>query len=152
MSVYFDIRNDAVAVIETDAPETGWIKLTTRQSRLAARYRVEAGKVVDAYPGKTDEEVLAAIEAEQAAQTASATPPVEPTRVITKLAFMNRFTMEELAAIYTAAKTEVMVEVFLEKLKLAEEVNLADAQTIGGLQALAASALLTEARVQEVLQ
>ena len=149
MSVYFDIRNDAVAVIETDAPETGWIKLTTKQSRLAARYRVEAGKVVDAYPGKTDEEVLAAIEATQAALT---TPPAEPTRVITKLAFMNRFTMDELAGIYTAAKTEVMVEVFLDKLKLAEEVNLADAQTIGGLQALAASGLLTEARVQEVLR
>jgi uncharacterized protein YciI len=45
-----------------------------------------------------------------------------------------------------------MVEVFLDKLKIAEEVNLADAQTIGGLQALAASGLLTEARVQEVLQ
>ena len=114
-----------------------------------ARYRVEAGKVVDAYPGKTDEEVLAAIEATQVALT---TPLAEPTRVITKLAFMNRFTMEELAAIYTAAKTEVMVEVFLDKLKIAEEVNLADAQTIGGLQALAASGLLTEARVQEVLQ
>jgi hypothetical protein len=84
--------------------------------------------------------------------TALTTPLAEPTRVITKLAFMNRFTMEELAAIYTAAKTEVMVEVFLDKLKIAEEVNLADAQTIGGLQALAAIGLLTEARVQEVLQ
>jgi len=52
MSVYFDIRNDAVAVIETDAPETGWIKLTPKQSRLAARYRVEAGKVVDAIPAR----------------------------------------------------------------------------------------------------
>jgi len=149
MSVYFDIRNDAVAVIETDAPETGWIKLTTKQSRLAARYRVEAGKVVDAYPGKTDEEVLAAIEATQAAAAAT---PVEPARVITKLDFMNRFTMEELAVIYTAAKTEVMVEVFLDKLKLAERVDIADPQTIAGLQALAASGLLTEARVQAVLQ
>ena len=149
MSVYFDIRNDAVAVIETDTPEAGWIKLTTKQSRLAARYRVEAGKVVDAYPGKTDEEVLASIEE---AQAGLAVTPVEPIRVITKLAFMNRFTMEELAAIYTAAKTEVLVEVFLDKLKIAEEVNLADAQTIGGLQALAASGLLTETRVQEILQ
>ena len=35
-----------------------------------------------------------------------------PATPLTKLAFMNRFTMEELAAIYTAAKTEVMVEVF----------------------------------------
>ncbi len=105
--------------------------------------------MVDRFPGKTDEEVLAIIAAEQAAPT---TPPAEPPRVITKLAFMNRFTMEELAAIYTAAKTEVMVEVFLDKLKIAEEVNLDDPQTIVGLQALAASGLLTEARVQEVLR
>ena len=46
----------------------------------------------------------------------------------------------------------VLVEVFLDKLKLAEEVNLTDAQTITGLQALAVSGLLTEARVQEILQ
>lgn len=149
MSVYFAIRNDALAVIETDAPETGWIKLATKQSRLAARYREMEGKVVDSYPGETDEEVLAAIAAEQAALAVS---PTELPQVITKLAFMNRFTMDELAATYTAAKTEVMVEVFLDKLKLAEEVNLADTQTIGGLQALAASGLLLDARVQDILQ
>ena len=80
-----------------------------------------------------------------AATLTSATP-------LTKLAFMNRFTMEELAAIYTAAKTEVMVEVFLDKLKLAEHVDITDPQTTAGLQALAASGLLTEIRVQEVLR
>ena len=149
MSVYFDIRNDAVAVIETDAPETGWIKLTTKQSRLAARYRVEAGKVVDAYPGKTDEEVLAAIAEQQAAQE-QPTKPSSP-RVLTKLQFLNRFTNEELAAVYTAAKTNVLIEVFLDKLKLAQEINLDDPQTVGGLQALAEAGLLSEARVQEVL-
>lgn len=150
MSVYFDIRNDAVAVIETDAPETGWIKLTTKQSRLAARYRVEAGKVVDAYPGKTDEEVLAAIAEQQAAQ-AQSTEPSSP-RVLTKLQFLNRFTNEELAAVYTAAKTNVLIEVFMDKLKLAQEVNLDDPQTVGGLQSLAAAGLLSEARAQEVLK
>jgi len=150
MNVYFDIRNGHIAVIETDTPEPGWIKLKSTQSRLAVRYRLDDdGKVVDAYPGKTDEEVLAAIEATQAALT---TPPAVPPRVITKLAFMNRFTMEELAAIYTAAKTEVMVEVFMDRLKLAEYVDVTDPQTRAGLQALAASGLLTEARVQEILQ
>jgi hypothetical protein len=75
-----------------------------------------------------------------------------PATPLTKLAFMNRFTMEELVAIYTAAKTEVLVEVFLDKLKLAEHVDVTDPQTIAGLQALAASGLLTETRVQEILQ
>ena len=75
-----------------------------------------------------------------------------PTTPLTKLAFMNRFTMDELVAVYTAAKTEVLVEVFLDKLKLAEHVDVTDPQTIAGLQALAASGLLAETRVQEVLQ
>lgn len=141
--------NGVVRDIATDALE-GYLPAPSKAtSMLALRYALQDGKVVDRFPGKTDEEVLAAIEATQVALT---TPPAVPTRVITKLAFMNRFTMEELAAIYTAAKTEVMVEVFLDKLKLAEYVDVTDPQTIAGLQALAASGLLTEARVQEILQ
>ena len=135
--------------IVTTANRICRFSLDTPEGMLALRYALQDGKAVDRFPGKTDEEVLAVISAEQAAQVPTA---ALPQKVITKLAFMNRFTMEELAAIYTAAKTEVMVEVFLDKLKIAEEVNLADAQTIGGLQALAVSGLLTEARVQEVLQ
>ncbi|MDD3675221.1 hypothetical protein [Thauera propionica] len=149
MNAYFDIRNGHIAIVETDTPEPGWIKLTSKQSRLAARYRLdEDGKVIDAFPGKTDEEVLAAIAEQQAAQ---AQPTASAPRVLTKLQFLNRFTNEELAAVYTAAKTNVLIEVFLDKLKLAQEVNLDDPQTVDGLQALAAAGLLSEARVQEVL-
>lgn len=79
-------------------------------------------------------------------------PNLSPVTTLTKLAFMNRFTMEELVAIYTAAKTEVMVEVFIDKLKLAEHVDLTDPSTIAGVQTLSASGLLTEVRVQVVLQ
>lgn len=141
--------NGVVCDIATEALE-GYLPAPSKAtSTLALRYALQDGKAVDRFPGKTDEEVLALIAAEQAAQTSQGPAPE---KIISKLAFMNRFTMEELAAIYTASKTEVMVEVFLDKLKIAEEVNLADAQTIGGLQALAAGGLLTEARVQEVLQ
>jgi hypothetical protein len=140
--------NGVVRDITTEALE-GYLPAPGKAtSMLALRYALQDGKVVDRFPGKADEEVLALIAVEQAAPLEAAAPQ----KVITRLAFMNRFTMQELAAIYTAAKTEVMVEVFLEKLKLAEEVNLTDAQTIGGVQALAASGLLSEARVQEVLQ
>lgn len=150
MNAYFDIRNGRIAIVETDTPEPGWIKLTSKQSRLAARYRLdEDGKVVDAFPDKTDEEVLAAIAEQQAAQGQSTEPSP---RVLTKLQFLNRFTNEELAAVYTAAKTNVLIEVFMDKLKLAQEINLDDPQTVGGLQSLAAAGLLSEARAQEVLK
>ncbi len=141
--------NGVVRDIATE-PLEGYLPAPSKAtSTLALRYALQDGKAVERFAGKTDEEVLALIAAEQAAQTSQGPAPE---KIITKLAFMNRFTMEELAAIYTAAKTEVLVEVFLDKLKLAEEVNLTDAQTISGLQALAVSGLLTEARVQEILQ
>ena len=150
MNPYFDIRNGHIAIIETDTPDPGWIKLTSEQSRLAVRYRLgDDGKVIDAYPGKTDEEVLAAIAEQQAAQEQSTEP--SSSRVLTKLQFLNRFTNEELAAVYTAAKTNVLIEVFMDKLKLAQDINLDDPQTVGGLQTLVAAGLLSEARVQEVL-
>jgi hypothetical protein len=142
-------ENGVVRDIATEALD-GYLSAPSKAtSTLALRYALQEGKAIDRFPGKTDEEVLALISAEQAAQ---APPAPAPQKVITKLAFMNRFTMEELAAVYTAAKTQVIVEVFLDKLKIAEEVNLADTQTISGLQALAASGLLTETRVMEVLQ
>lgn len=78
------------------------------------------------------------------------TPP--PTSILSKLAFMNRFTLEELGGIYSAARSSVMVEVFLDKLRLAEHVDVADPQTIAGLQALADAGLLSKERLQEVLK
>lgn len=149
MSYYFDIRCGQVAVIETDTPEEGMVKLTSKQSRLAARYRLdESGQIVDAFPGKTDEEVLAEIAAQQAqaAQTVTQMP-----RAITKLAFMERFTDEELAAIYQAAKQDVRVEVWMDKLKLATEVDLADPRTQTGVQALEALGLIGEGRAAQIL-
>ena len=152
--LYLHFDESGRFVGKTSEPNDGHYSFKVAKGKeLGERFSVVNGKLVDNYPGKSDEEVLAIL-AEEASKAAEPTAqPIKPApRPITKLAFMNRFTMEELAAIYTAAKTEVMVEVFLDKLKIAEEVNLADAQTIGGLQALAASGLLTEARVQEVLQ
>ena len=78
------------------------------------------------------------------------TPP--PTqRTLTKLEYMNRFTDAELAGIYTAAKTVVSVEIWLEKFKLATEINLDDPVTIAGLQAMEVATLLVVGRSQEIL-
>lgn len=78
------------------------------------------------------------------------TPPA-PVRRLTKLAYMNRFTDAELAGIYTAAKTVVQVEIWLEKFKLATEINLDDPETVAGLLAMEAAGLLTSGRAAEIL-
>lgn len=79
-------------------------------------------------------------------------PEPEPTpRVLTKLAYMNRFQDAELAAIYSAAKVVVQIEVWLEKFRASEYIDLSDPVTIGGLQALEAAGLLAEGRANEIL-
>ena len=129
----------------------GYLSLPGKNpSTLALRYALQDGKVIDGYPNKTDEDVLTTLKSEQ--ETRAAAQAANAVKVHTRLDFMNRFTMEELAGIYTAAKSEVLVEVFLDKLKLAEHVDLADPNTVAGVNALAASGLLIEARAGEILQ
>lgn len=82
------------------------------------------------------------------------TPPVaspQLKRTLTKLEYMNRFTDAELAGIYTTAKTVVAVEIWLEKFKLATEINLDDPTTIAGLQAMEGAGLLVVGRSAEIL-
>jgi hypothetical protein len=74
----------------------------------------------------------------------------QPT-IITKLMFMNRFTTDELTAIYTAAKTTILVEIWLEKFKLASEIDLNNPDTINGIQSLEAASLILAGRASEIL-
>ena len=76
----------------------------------------------------------------------------EPTsRVITKLDYMNRFHDEELAALYSAAKTVVQIEVWLEKFKVSDEIDLSDPRTGAGLHALESAGLIGPGRANEIL-
>jgi len=70
---------------------------------------------------------------------------------ISKLDYMSRFTDTELATIYTMAKQVVQVEIWLEKFKLATDVDLADTRTKDGLLALEAAGLLAAGRAKEIL-
>lgn len=72
-------------------------------------------------------------------------------RQISPLAYMQRFTDAELAAIYTAAKTVVAVEVWLAKFNRAQYIDLDDAATIAGLGAMEAVGLLGAGRASEIL-
>lgn len=79
--------------------------------------------------------------------------PVQPTpsRKLTKLEYMNRFTDAELAVIYAAAKTVVQVEIWLEKFRLATDVDLEDPRTVAGVEAMEGAGLLAEGRAAEIL-
>ncbi|MCX8017172.1 MAG: hypothetical protein N2690_04620 [Rhodocyclaceae bacterium] len=145
MNYYFDTRHGVIGIVATDAPEEGMIKVKKGQSLLAARYALVDGEIVDRFPGKSDEEVLAALSSGASQDSAPAPRP------ISKLAFMERFTDAELAAIYQAAKEDVRVEVWMDKLKLAAEVDLADARTRAGVEALESFGLIGKGRVEEIL-
>jgi hypothetical protein len=77
--------------------------------------------------------------------------PQPAPRTITKLEYMNRFHDDELAALYTAAKSAVQIEIWLEKFKLAEFIDLDDPRTVAGVQALEASHLIGVGRASEIL-
>jgi hypothetical protein len=82
---------------------------------------------------------------------------VAPRRRITKLAYMNRFTDVELATIYTVAKTNIAVEIWLAKFNATTpdidgtSIDLDDVRTIGGLHAMEAAGLLQSGRATEIL-
>jgi hypothetical protein len=79
-------------------------------------------------------------------------PAPEPVRtVLSKLDYMNRFTDEELAGIYQAAKVSVAVEVWLEKFKLATDIDTTDPRTVAGCEALEAAGLLAPGRAAQIL-
>lgn len=79
--------------------------------------------------------------------------PPQPmaTVTLTKLEYMDRFTDIELAGIYAAAKTSVQVEIWLERFKLATEVDLSDPRTVAGVQALETAGLIAPGRTAEIL-
>lgn len=69
----------------------------------------------------------------------------------TKLEFFDRFTDTEQVAIYDAAKTVTAIQVWLDKFKLASDIDVTDPRTIAGIQALEAAGLLTAGRAAEIL-
>jgi hypothetical protein len=71
--------------------------------------------------------------------------------VFTKLEIMKRFTTAELQSIYTAAKTIVPVEVWLDMFKIAESIDVTDPETIAGMAALVSAGLLTQDRINTIL-
>jgi hypothetical protein len=83
----------------------------------------------------------------------STEPPDAPkSRILTRLAFMRRFTDAELATIYTAESQSVQLKVWMDKFRVAEEISLDDPEIIAGVNGLEQMGVLSVGRAAEVLE
>lgn len=78
-------------------------------------------------------------------------PRLENDTRITPLAFSNRFTFQEEAAIESAADNDAAVRVILRKQTSATYIDLMDPLTAALLDELVSKGLITEARKTEIL-
>ena len=101
------------------------------------------------YSGKSDEEVLEAIKVKHE-QEKAAEPEIG--KVLDHTDFFNLFTNEELVAVYTAAKDNVYLQIFLDKIKVAKKIILNDPEVIAGSGLLVQLGILTEERRTAILQ
>src|SRR5574343_902895 len=69
----------------------------------------------------------------------------EPVTVITAVQFMERISIQKLAAVVTATKTDVMAQIWYDKLLAASEVDLNDARVRDGVAYMVANGILTQA-------
>lgn len=72
-------------------------------------------------------------------------------RELTNFRFLQRFSLSEMAAILTAAKTDANVEAILENFRAAvPTVNLDDPATSDGLDYLVSKGLITAQRAEKI--
>lgn len=74
-----------------------------------------------------------------------------PSRFLTQESFTRRFTADELRSIYTLAKQSIDVEIWLDRFKMAKEIDLDDPFLVNGLNGLSAVGVFTPERVLEIL-
>jgi hypothetical protein len=72
--------------------------------------------------------------------------------LISKLEYLSAFEESELATIYTIAKTNVQIEIWLEKFRLAEFIQISDPRSQAGIRSLEASGLIQPGRANEILR
>lgn len=71
--------------------------------------------------------------------------------VITKVAFISRFTPEEYVGVVGATKTNVAVQAWYDLFQAATTVNLKDPRTVAGVNSFVTDGLLTQERANEIL-
>jgi hypothetical protein len=78
--------------------------------------------------------------------------PVEKRKILTRYEFRALFTIEEKAAIITAAKTDLIIEVFHTDMMAAEEIDLAYPDVTQGLAYLVSRELITQEKMNNILE
>jgi hypothetical protein len=76
--------------------------------------------------------------------------PVKST-TISKREFLKKFTPDEYAAIKTAANSNATLDWYWQQFLLAEFIDMADPDTVGGIQLLETAGLLAAGRAAEIL-
>ena len=126
---------------------------------LSAAYANEDGTAAVAITAQAAAVALSATDTPDAwaAMLAAVTPapfvPPAPRRVVTALGFMERLTQAERIAIRAVARAPggEAIEDWLDMLRAAQEVDLADPRTVAGVAAIVAAGLLTNARAAALL-
>lgn len=70
---------------------------------------------------------------------------------LTRFEFRSLFSFEELVAITTAAKIDVVIEVFMKSMEVAEEIDLTYSETANGLGYLVAQGFITQQKMDNIL-
>lgn len=80
-------------------------------------------------------------------------PPAQPDagKQLSQIDFLARFSDEELAILYTAAKTNVAIEIMMDKFRVAQFIDTADPRTRSGVQALETGGIIGPGRAAEIL-
>lgn len=82
--------------------------------------------------------------------TTAANPYPEPI-IVTRLAFRSLFTLEEKVDLYIEAKTDTVIQVFLDDIAAAQEVDLTYPPLIRGIQYLVYKNIISENRAMQIL-
>jgi hypothetical protein len=76
--------------------------------------------------------------------------PYQPP-VITKVAFISRFTPQEYVGVVAATKTDVEVQAWYDLFQAANVVDLSDPRTVAGVNSFVTKGLLTQERADAIL-
>lgn len=82
-------------------------------------------------------------------------PPPQPVyggrRILTQLEFLRLFTPAERITMRQASKVSEVLEDYLDLMRLAQEINLDDPDTVAGVQMMEGGGLIAAGRAAEVL-